>query len=209
MITVINDMARKDYQHDIVAMIEQHYMEVRRILPKLPEDMQIYFDDEQLTFGYGCGGFAYDKDIITIGFDVNFKDKEAQARNLRSTLFHEAYHIAQGYYFCMEQKIRPIEEAVYEGAATVFERDIAGSKPPYGDYEGAPVTAWLKSIKSFNEDYDYQKWKFWDDEDHVAWKMYKAGAYIVDQALQNSGKTIVELNSMSAKEIINLSKSDH
>ena len=100
--------------------------------------------------------------------------------------------------------ISPIEVAVYEGAATVFERDIAQSKPEYGSYDEEKVKGWLETIKTLPDAYDWYAWKVYDEADKESYKSYKVGVYIIDQAIKKSGKTIVELNGLSAKEILAL-----
>ena len=116
-------------------------------------------------------------------------------------MFHESYHIAQGYTGEMGG-ISPIEVAVYEGAATVFERDIAQSKPEYGSYDEEKVKGWLETINTLPDAYDWYAWKVYDEADKESYKSYKVGVYIIDQAIKKSGKTIVELNGLSAKEIL-------
>lgn len=210
MVHAINKFSDEATEKRLMQSLGVYYDEVRAMLPRLPGDLQIYFDDFCIVDGTGVGGFAYDHDIITIGYDSHFKDKAMQERNLRSALFHEAYHLSHGYHSQMGT-ISAIEETIYEGAATVFERDVAKNFPPYGDYSGKPVKEWFHSIKTIGSPIGskvWNAWKFFDESDHEKWKMYKTGCYIVDQAMSKSGKTIIELNDLDAAAILALSDLD-
>lgn len=204
MLSLINHLDDEKAEQLLLAELQVYYDEVRIILPSLPKNLQIYFDRFCILPQYGCGGFAYSSEIMTIGYDTEFDDKELQSKALRSTVFHESYHLAQGYHSQMGD-ITPIEEAVYEGAATVFERDFTGAEIPFGHYEGEAVQQWKSQIVTLPISYDRNKWKFFDDGDQASWKLYKVGTYITDQVIINTGKTVLDLNKLSAKEILMLS----
>jgi uncharacterized protein YjaZ len=201
MLIPINELGNDQVEDKLLAMLQGYYDEVREILPKLPKNLQIYFDDFCMVPELGCGGYAYSPIIITIAYDLNFKDKESQQKYLRSTFFHECYHISQGYNGEMGE-ISPIEVAVYEGAATVFEREVSKSKAEYGSYDESKVREWYAQLKSLPNKYDWYSWKVYDEHDKEYAKSYKTGSYIVDQAIKKSGKSIIELNTLDAKEIL-------
>ncbi|MGB3008937.1 MAG: DUF2268 domain-containing putative Zn-dependent protease [Candidatus Saccharimonadales bacterium] len=207
MLTTINNLEDLDAQQSLLVQLQQYYDEVRILLPKLPKDLEIYFDNFCVMEDFGTGGFAYDEKIMTVGFDTNFSDKDRQLKALRATVFHESYHLAQGYHSKMGN-ILPIEEAVYEGAATVFERDYADGEAPYGEYANQPVEKWITEIEQLDGSYDRNKWKFWDDAEKVGWKLYKVGTFLADKAVIVSGKSIVELNNLPAKDIIQIAKTE-
>jgi len=69
--------------------ISESYNEVRKLLPKLPKKIQIYFSDYGIIPESGIGGFAYSHDTITVSIDPNFQDKEKQLKEIRPTIFHE------------------------------------------------------------------------------------------------------------------------
>jgi hypothetical protein len=48
------------------------------------------------------------------------------------------------------------------------------------------------------------KWALYDKEADERWRVYKVGTWLVDRALQNSGKNILDLRKLSAEEILNL-----
>jgi len=206
MLTAINQLNDLKLQSTVVNALELFYAEVRHILPHLPQNLEIYFDHQWYLEGQGIGGFAYSPTIMTIQFDELFPDKKLQLKYLRETVFHEAYHIAQGYTGTMP-KISALEEAIYEGAATVFEREKAESEPSYGLYgSDLEMKLLLRQVKTLPQDYDLQKWKYYDPKTKQGWTIYKVGTYIIDQALTlHPEKTIVDLNRMTATEILNIS----
>ncbi len=201
MLNPINELGDEQAEEKLLAELQQYYDEVREILPTLPKNLQIYFDDFCMVPEFGCGGYAYSPIIVTIAYDLNFKDKEFQQKCLRSTFFHECYHISQGYNGEMGE-ISPIEVAVYEGAATIFEREVAKSKAEYGKYDETKVKEWYDKLKLLPNKYDWYSWKVYDEHDNEYSKSYRTGAYVVDQAIKKSGKSIIELNALDAKEIL-------
>jgi uncharacterized protein YjaZ len=205
MLIPINELGDEHAEEKLLVELQQYYDEVREILPKLPKNLQIYFDDFCMVPEFGCGGYAYSAIIMTIAYDFDFADKNLQQKSLRDTVFHESYHIAQGYHGEMGE-ISPIEVAVYEGAAMVFEREIAKSKAEYGSYDEQKVKDWYKILKTLPNDYDWYAWKVYDEVDQEYYKSYKTGTYIVDQAIKKSGKSILELNDLNAKEILALAE---
>lgn len=202
---VIKHLEDKNTEKEALECISRSLAEVRLILDTVPSDISIYFDNFCLMKEFGVGGFAYSNDIITIAFDVLYEDKNKQLEYLRQTVFHEAYHLAHGYH-AQKPVFLPIEEAIYEGAATAFERDYVDSPVPYGLYDKKNIALWLSEIKSLKKDYDRQKWKFYNKERDERWMLYKVGTYVVDEAVSKSGKTIVDLNKCSAKEILEMSE---
>ncbi|MGH7237569.1 MAG: hypothetical protein ACREGF_03480 [Candidatus Saccharimonadales bacterium] len=174
------------------------YDEVRQLLPQLPAEMQFTLDNSRLINGYASGGGALSPREIAVAYDPFFAastdEKEAE---LRATVFHEAYHVAQNFTFEIP-KPSPMENAIYEGAATVFEREMAASSPRWGEYP-ADVSTWVEEVKALPPDYDWRKWKFYDPETDRSWILYRTGTFIVDRALaRNPQLTIVNLSSQKA-----------
>jgi len=208
MIKVINYQNKPKEKH-LEALISDSYDEVRKILPELPETIKIYFSDYGILPESGVGGYAYAADIITISIDPDFKDKKKQNKEIRSTVFHESFHIYQNYTG-ESGPFSAIENAIYEGMATVFERVYCEIWQPYGDYRETPVKKlkqWTKdlqklSLKDFEE--NYSEWKFFHSELKEQWIVYKAGTWIIDQVLQRHKLTILDLSNKKASEVLDL-----
>lgn len=208
MIKVIN-YSNKEYEQPFEKVISNSYEEVRVILPKLPERIQIYFKDSGIIKELGVGGFAYSDSIISIALDSHFKDKELQKSELRSMIFHESLHIYQ-HYTGTGVSYTPLEGAVYEGMATVFEKVYAGKLQPYGDYSGATIRElknWtnllgVMTTKDYENNKTYEKWKFYHPRLKQRWIAYKVGTWIVDEVLEKYKLEVIDLVGLTAKQIL-------
>ncbi len=204
MIKVIKHFSSQDVEKDILKVAEKALSDSKKLLLSVPDNIEIYFDNFCLLKEHGVGGFAYSNKIITIAYDEKFPDKIAQSEYLYQTFLHELYHLSHGY-FSVDFECTPLEEAIYEGAATLFEKEHAESEAPYSEYDPSLVEEQLANVKLLNEDYDLKKWKIYDKESGQRWILYKVGTFIVERAIKNSGKSIIELNSLNAQEILKLS----
>jgi len=211
---VIQDLGDDAVQSELMPRIAEWYEEVRVLLPSLPEHMQIFFfeqDSEKISTELGgIAGMAYSSDIISLGFLLIYDDKKEQLKQLKSVVFHEALHVAQGQTV-MSGDVPLLESMVYEGLATVFEREIIGNDQPYGKYpsDDSKLKQWLKAISQILPPIDYEnvynKWAFYDETDNQRWKLYKAGTWFIDQILlENKDLSVIDLTKMSAKEILKL-----
>jgi len=196
--------------------VEDTLSELKKLLPELPEQISIWLDSRHMIPDTGSGGFAYAPDIINISFDEHFPDKAEQLKYLRGTIFHEGYHLVQGHTYerPVHQYKTALENAVYEGCATVFEREYAQVSPLWGDYSrhsDAQLSEWQEVMAQITKaQYEepgsklYPNWAFYDPTDKQRWKMYKTGAWIVDRVLKKSEKDIRELRHLSAQEILSI-----
>lgn len=189
--------------------IAEYYKEVQDLLPGLPETIQIYFSDYGILPDSGVGGYAYSPKIITVSIDPDFADKEEQRRQIRSTIFHEAFHVFQNYTG-ESGPFSAIDNAVYEGMATVFEREYCDIWQPFGDYRTTPsenLMRWTKDLQNLSlEEFDktYEDWKFYHPEFKEKWIAYKVGTWIVDQVIKGNKSKILDLSSKTASEVLDL-----
>ena len=163
---------------------------------------KIVFNNHFLIPETGAGGFADDGNVLVLAFDVSFQDRNQQIKNLKASFFHESYHIAQGW---LGDTILPaIDEAILEGAATVFERVRAGSTPPWGSYDSwETMTKLVPVVTELDTHYDQGKWKYFDEETGQKWVLYRLGTFIVDEMLRNNtGVTIEAAVKMTADDIL-------
>lgn len=201
-----NELIEKDF----LGEISESFDELKKLLPNLSQDLKVYFGTNYDYGESGVTGSAIDADSIKIGIDPSVEDRNKQHDKMRSIVFHEGYHIAQGFH--LGKEFSALESAVYEGCATVFERDFADSAPKWGDYhkEGEEkLRQWYESMKSITaEQYfepsgeTWRKWAFYDSETDESWRIYKVGAWIVDDVMSRKGFSAVDLNSMTAEEIL-------
>ncbi len=187
--------------------------EVRRLLPALPLQVNVQFNNNWLIDVTGTGGFAHTRNNIELAFDFNFKgDKTKQLNDLRGSYYHECYHLVQNFtgdeFDDASTPLPAIDNAIYEGAATRFEAIRANSTPPWGEYDSKEVMiGWVEELRLLPPDYDWNRWKFYDEETGNRWIMYRTGSFIVDQALElNSDIEIEDLATLSPKKIFQLAK---
>jgi uncharacterized protein YjaZ len=189
--------------------ISKYYDQVRELLPRLPETVKIYFSDYGIIPESGVGGYAYSRDIITISINPDFQDKKEQLKDIRPTLFHEAFHQYQDYTG-ESGPFSAIENAIYEGLATVFEREYCGVWQPYGDYRETSedrLKQLLQDLRQLSlEDFQnaYREWKFYHPKLKERWIVYKVGTWIADQVLEKQKLKILDLSDKTATEVLKL-----
>lgn len=208
MIEVIH-YQNKSTEETLESIISGNYNEVRELLPELPELIQIYFSDNGIIPESGVGGYAYAHDIITISIDPDFTDKKKQLANIRSTIFHEAFHVYQNYTG-ESGSFSAIQNTIYEGMATVFEREYCDIWQPYGDYRetsGEKIKQWIEYLQELStEEFEnnYSEWKFYHPKLKERWIVYKTGTWIADQVLQKHKLNILDLSIKKADEVLDL-----
>lgn len=188
-----------------IAAIEEGLKATAKLLPTLSKHLNIavrpYFMG--IIPEYGTGARTHDSEFIEIWFDKSLSHGvEKTLRFLYLTVFHEGNHAAR--WNSIEVDNRLVEAAVFEGLATVFEREYAGYRPLYGKYEDdATMQKWFDEIKAAGEDWSKYDKLFYDNPDGRRWVGYKTGTWIIDKALK-SGKSVIELTTLPADEIIAL-----
>ena len=194
-------------------LLPQWESEVRVLLSELPKQIAVQFNNNWLIDITGTGGYAHSQNNIDLAFDPSFDgDKIKQLNDLRGSYYHECYHLVQHFtgdeFDDAATPLPAIDNAIYEGAATRFEAIRAGTSPPWGEYESRDVMlGWLEQIKQLPYDYDWNKWKFYDEATGNRWIMYRTGSFIIDQALENNSDIKIEdLATLSPKKILQLAK---
>lgn len=189
--------------------------EARALLPGLPGGVVTRLDldptSRLLIPNHGVGGLAAAPDRILLAFDSTAEvERGEHLRRLRGAVFHESFHVAHGFVASRFRGRTPsaLHSAVYEGAATVFERDRAGSDPPWGMYfDDETMTRWAAELAALPLEYDERRWKFWDDERKQSWIVYRTGTYLVDRALaHHPALAIEELAPLGPDEILALAE---
>jgi hypothetical protein len=126
----------------------------------------------------------------------------AVARNwLRATLFHEFHHLVRS---ASGNPRSVVDHALFEGMATVFERDAAGVYVPWGDYP-ADVDVWAREVIALPSDSSVREWLF-SHPDGRRWVGIKVGAFWVDRAIAASGRSSAELVAVPTDEILEMAQ---
>lgn len=187
------------------------HQELQTLLPGLPDDVVIEFDNNYLVPDFATGGATWSPSLVKLAYDPQFNAPEAEKiAELRATYFHESYHVFRGYSFGTTPADQSsIAIAIEEGLATKFESLFAGSDPGYAKLEDRDtMLSWVKEVRALPNgfDYDWQKYKFFDAETGRKWILYRVGVFIVDEAIKNSpGQSLEALNSLTAAQIFELS----
>ena len=196
----------KQVEKEVLAYID----ETRTLLPGLPNKISVVWDVNLIIPGNGTGGTLLEPDLLGIGYDPDFKDKELLAKNLRATILHECFHSVQGWSDRNPTLIPEtlLEDAVLEGAATVFEREKGGTSPFWSKYEDdETMQKWLEEIETQKLDpnlYKYNVYKF-GEVNGTKWMLYKLGTLIIDKLLAtNLNLKIEDLASKKPKELLAL-----
>jgi hypothetical protein len=180
-------------------LVRGYAAEARRLLPGLGEvAVQLEVDPASrlLIPSHGVGGVTASADEIVVAFDPTAAiERDEQLRRLRGAVFHESFHVVHLFLSGRFRDRAPtaLESAVSEGAATVFERDRAGSGPPWGAYYGEETMLdWAAELAALPPSYDEVRWKFWDDERKQSWILYRVGTFLVDRALARHPELAIE-----------------
>lgn len=193
-------------------MILKYWIEVRSFLPELPVDIEATIDNAHLVTSTGVGGFVAGLGKMLLSFDPNFSDKLLQEHNLRGTIFHQAYHMVQGHSFAnpTAEYDTALDNAIYEGAAIVFEQTYANSYPAWGDYRqvsSVVLDQWqaaLSKIPIYQHMLGTKLWQEWSsaaDDPKDSWRSYRVGTRLIDEYLKKTRKNILDIRHLSAEHI--------
>jgi hypothetical protein len=193
-------------QKSAIEAIETGLTETQRLLPTLSNNLNIVVRPhiEGIIPEYGTGARTWDAEFIEIWFDKTIPHGAKKTlESMYQTVFHEGNHAAR--WNNIDEDYRLLESAVFEGLATVFEREYAGHQPLYAIYENdAKMKSWLDEIISAGSDWDKREALFFNHEDGRRWIGYKTGTWLIDTAIKKSSKSVMELTTMHADDVIQL-----
>lgn len=190
--------------------IKESYEDLRVLLPHLPKTMNIEFGTNYDYGEDGITGSALSPNSMKIGIRIDQDDRACQFARIGLVVKHEGYHIGQGFY--NSKPCSALEAAVYEGCATVFERDHLGSNLKYADYsmhDENTLRHWLDEIRAITADQYFEssgntwrKWAFYDAETKSSWRVYKVGTWMIDNVISRTKLSAIDLNDMTAEQIL-------
>lgn len=198
----------KQLATDIISDSEK---EVRKLLPELPNGIKVIVEivDWDLDVVGGVTGRAETNapPVVMIQVSKKFSGGVVAAINaaLRSTIYHEFHHLSLGWAV-KDNKFTPgIPTAVViEGLAEVFSEEYTGVAFEENQVpENVNADDWVKEILALPRDADYQTWMFQHPDGRTAIG-YRTGNYLIKKAMSNSGKTILELSSVSPNDLLRL-----
>jgi hypothetical protein len=180
--------------------------EARVWLPCLPALVFMTAEDGRWVIPeYGTLGMATGPAHIRWRVDSARPDGVlALARStLRATLYHELHHIARRAVLSTGRKTL-LDRVVTEGLATAFERDCAGHRAPWGDYP-SNVQCWVDELLALPDDAPGAEWMF-RHADGRRWIGYRAGTFLVDQAMACSRRSAADFVGTPSTELLALAR---
>jgi len=192
----------------IRAIAEATVEEVRRIIPELPDDIKLTASaGPEVIPETGDAAAALEPGHVLWVVDPSRPGgvENIAREHLRASLFHELHHLARGYVMIgADAPISLMDAVVSEGLATVFSRDFADDRPPWGLYP-PDVRDWVEELLAVRipDGESYQDWLY-DHPDGRRWIGYRAGTWVVDQAVAASGLSAAQLVSTPTDEILRL-----
>jgi len=200
-----------DEKRLITDLIRDAEEEVRALLPTLPDVIEVtaMVIDRNVDIVGGVTGRADAPGKVLIEVSSVFPGGISAAAHsaLSSTVFHEFHHLDRGWTIQGNKFGAGIPiAAVNEGLATVFAEEYTGVyfEAAYSYPEDA--AEWLEEILALPVDADYSTWMMGEHPDGRNSIGYRVGRYIVHQATANSGKSILELSSLTPREILELAE---
>ena len=176
--------------------------DVRPLLPGLPDELvlQLGVGDDVIPELGALATQANDTVYWTVDPQRNEGVEAIAKAHLRPALFHELHHMARG----------PIgldslmDLVISEGLATAFERDFAGAIYPWSEYPD-DVSDWLAELLALPPSAPRNHWMF-RHPDGRRWIGLRAGTYIVDRAITESGKSAAHLVATPTEDIIRVAQ---
>lgn len=195
----------------ITEIVESSERDIRVLLPTLPRQLRITLGiiDRNIDIVDGATGRS---EAHSPAGDVRIELSNvfpggvsgAARAGLRTVMYHELHHVARGWTLNGNRFGPGIPTAaVNEGLAVVFAEIYTGNRQEGNSYP--PETdAWVREILALPKRADYSKWVSGVHPDGRTFIGYRAGNYIVRQALLRSGKDILELSEMTPEAILAL-----
>lgn len=192
----------------ITGIIARAEKEVRAILPSLPDSIEVTVAviDRNID-GVGCVTGRADapgKVRFELSSTCPGGIRAAAQKALAANVFHEFHHLYRGWTIENNGFGPGIPvAAVNEGLADVFSETYTGVFFPEANSYPENADMWLAEIMALPLNADYGTWMFAhpDGRDSIG---YRVGRFIVHQAIENSGKDILELSTLAPEEIIAL-----
>jgi hypothetical protein len=180
------------------------FREVRPLLPALPARIEVTVrpgSDVIVETGETADAMPPAAIMWTVDPKLHGGVEAIARKWLRATLFHELHHLARSAVVAPRTLV---DRAVFEGMASVFERDFAGAQPPWTAYP-SNVSSWADELKALPPDAPVRDW-IYAHPDGRRWIGMKVGSFWVDRAKTKSGRSAADLVALSTDEVIALAE---
>lgn len=182
-------------------LAEATAVEARRVLPALPHHLSVrVYAGTRVIPETGEAGEVVPPSTVIWTVDPAHAGGVLTVVHtwLRASLLHEFHHLVRAQ---TSPSTSLMDEVVTEGMATVFERDVTGASPLWGLYPD-DVGDWVKELTALPPDVGRDYWLRARHPDGRRWIGMRAGAYLVDRAIQASGRSAAALVSTSTRELM-------
>jgi uncharacterized protein YjaZ len=197
-----------EYWKNYQAEVRKAYKEASELLPFGSKHINFFVQPREYDLIAETNDHAstHNSEFIELAFNPTKegKDRATILDGVKHSVYHEMNHAARFNIPIYHTTF--LDSCILEGLANVFTRDYAGEKALWADYP-EDVTDWLQEIIVANDQFMWTHYRF-SHPDGRRWIAYKVGTYIVDQAMKNSDKTIVELTQLECADILELAKID-
>lgn len=189
----------------ISKVITAAQQKIRSLLPGLPDKITVNITNTDRDFKYqnGVNGQTDAPGVASFEISHRYPGGIIQAVNtgLKAMALHEFHHLARGWTMT-GNKFGPGMSiaAVNEGLAVVFTAQYGGDNANWISYPDN-VQTWVDELLQLPKDASYGTWMVQHPDGRTKIG-YRAGKYLIEQAMKNSGKTVIELSSHSPDEII-------
>ena len=198
---------QKIFIREVISNSEE---EVRNLLPNLPDSIKVIVEnvDWNLDIVNGVTGRTETNHppLVLIQISNNYQGGviDSVYQGIKSTIFHEFHHLSRGWAI-QDNKFGPgISNAmVNEGLAVAFTEIYTGNIIDVNSYT-EEADNWVNEILSLPLDASYAEWVMGEHPDGRTYIGYRTGNFLVRRAMNNSGKSILELSNLMPNEIIKL-----
>lgn len=201
----------KSFESAYTVIVENAHDDAAKLLHNLSSDLTIAFVDNGASDQTGVGGFAVSPHRLNIAVHKAFSDSVTQQRNLRAVVFHELFHINQGFTY-EQSPFTALQAAVFEGCAVTFEREHGGGEATYADFNehsDEELADWHEQLqqvglKYFEDTDTWLRWAQYHPELEQKWIIYKVGTWLIKRILSGNNMGILDLQDKSPEEILQL-----
>ena len=199
--------SQKVFIREVISNTEE---EVRNLLPNLPDSIKVIVAnvDWNLDVVNGVTGRTETNHppLVLIQISNNYQGGviDSVYQGIKSTIFHEFHHLSRGWAIQDNKFSYGIPNAmVNEGLAVAFTEIFTGNINEVNAYT-EEADHWVKEILALPLDASYSDWVMGEHPDGRTYIGYRTGNFLVRRAMNNSGKSILELSNLMPNEIIKL-----
>lgn len=194
---------------EIEKVIRETAGELRGLFSSLPDviNVTVQFVSRDLSIVDGAAGRAdrhspEGEVVVVISTSYDGGVLAATRDGVPTVIYHEFHHMARGWTIQnSHEHDRIISAVVSEGLAVVFAEKQTG-REQIGNQYPEEVAEWIPEIMALPDGANYSHWVSGENPDGRKYIGYRAGKYLIEQALKNSGLSILELSELSEEKIL-------